>query len=58
MTSNIPKNFLFVSPEKVAKDIIKAIEKRRNVIYTPFFWKYIMFIIKSIPENIFKKLKL
>lgn len=58
MTSNIPKNFLFVSPEKVAQDIIKAIEKRRNVIYTPFFWKYIMFIIKSIPENIFKKLKL
>lgn len=58
MTSDIPKIFLFVSPEKVAKDIINAIEKRKNVIYTPFFWKYIMFIIKSIPENIFKKLKI
>jgi hypothetical protein len=34
------------------------VKKRRNVIYTPFFWRYIMLIIRNIPEPIFKKLKI
>jgi hypothetical protein len=58
MTKDIPKNPLFAEPESVAKDIILAIEKEKSIIYTPFFWRYIMLIIKSIPESIFKKLKL
>lgn len=49
---------LVVSPEKVAKSIHNAIEHGKNTIYTPWFWRYIMIIIKSIPNLIFKKLKL
>ncbi|MDG3086934.1 SDR family oxidoreductase [Vibrio hannami] len=51
-------DLLTVTPDKVAKDIISAIEKKRDVIYTPFFWKYIMLIIKSIPRTVFKRLGL
>jgi short-subunit dehydrogenase len=51
-------NILVSSPEKVAKDINNAILKKKSVIYTPSFWWIIMFIIKTIPEIIFKKLKL
>ncbi|MEM7631635.1 MAG: hypothetical protein AAF227_06410 [Pseudomonadota bacterium] len=40
----------------MASDILKAVRKRRNVIYTPFFWRWIMLIIRLIPEPIFKKL--
>lgn len=58
MTTDYPKNFLFVSPQKVAKDILNAIHNNKDVIYTPFYWKYILRIIKSIPENIYKKLSL
>lgn len=59
MTQNLklPKA-LVATPDKVAQDICRAIEKKSNTIYTPFFWAYIMLIIKFIPEKIFKKLKL
>jgi short-subunit dehydrogenase len=49
---------LVASPEKVAADIEKAIRQRRNRIYTPWFWRPIMRVIKSLPEPIFKRLKL
>jgi short-subunit dehydrogenase len=49
---------LIASRETVAKAIVKALEKKKNSIYVPFFWWGIMTIIKSIPEPIFKKLKL
>jgi decaprenylphospho-beta-D-erythro-pentofuranosid-2-ulose 2-reductase len=49
---------LVAAPEKVAQDICKAIEKKSDSIYTPFFWWGIMTIIKAIPTAIFKKLKL
>ncbi|MCP4696193.1 MAG: SDR family oxidoreductase [Gammaproteobacteria bacterium] len=58
MTAAMPKNFLFVSPARVAKDIEQAIAKRKKVLYTPWFWQWIMLIIKLIPERIFVNLKL
>ncbi|MDF2859443.1 MAG: short-chain dehydrogenase [Neobacillus sp.] len=50
--------FLVASPQKVARDIYLGIQKSKNIIYTPFFWKWIMLIIKNIPEVVFKKMKL
>jgi short-subunit dehydrogenase len=58
MTWGLPGMFLVATPDAVAEDILKAVKKRRNVIYTPFFWRYIMLIICNIPEPIFKKLKI
>lgn len=55
LTWGLPGLFLVASPDNVARDILKAVEKRRNVLYTPFFWRYIMAIIRSVPEPIFKK---
>ena len=34
------------------------IKKKKDVLYTPFFWRWIMLIIRMVPERIFKKLKL
>lgn len=56
MTWGIEGMFLVATPDKVATDILKAVDRKQNVIYTPFFWRYIMLIIRSIPEFIFKKL--
>lgn len=58
MTAEFDKGPLWATPEQVANDIIKAIEKGRNTLYTPWFWFGIMTIIKSVPEFIFKKLSL
>lgn len=58
MTREFKKGFLWASPEKVAKDIQAAIKKKKDVVYTPWFWRYIMMIINAIPETLFKRLKL
>ena len=48
--------FLVTSPEKTAKIISEGIRKNKPVVYVSFIWRYIMFVIKLIPERIFKKL--
>ncbi len=53
-----PGSPLVASAEKVATDIHRAILKKKNTLYTPWFWRIIMTIICSVPERIFKKLKL
>jgi len=54
---NLPK-LLTAHPQEVAKAIYQAVIQKRNVIYVKWFWRWIMLIIKTIPESIFKKLKL
>jgi len=49
---------LTAQPTEVASAIVKAAKAKKNVLYVKWFWRYIMLIIKSIPEFIFKKLKL
>lgn len=49
---------LTAEPAEVAKDILKAQQKKKNTIYTKWFWRFIMMIITSIPEFVFKKTKL
>jgi short-subunit dehydrogenase len=59
MTENLKlPPMLTAQPLDVAKDIFKAAKAKKNTIYTKWFWRYIMLIIKSIPEFMFKKLKL
>lgn len=49
---------LTASPEQVATAILRAHEKRRDVIYVFGRWRLVMAIITAIPEVIFKKLSL
>ena len=58
MTADIPKSPLFSSTEIVGKHIFNAIEKKKDIAYVPGFWRIVMFIIKHIPESIFKKMNL
>lgn len=58
MTAHLPKGPLFSTPDKIADGILNAIAKRRDIVYLPRFWAVIMFMIRSIPQAIFKKLNL
>jgi short-subunit dehydrogenase len=58
MTAEIPKNALFTAPGVVAAAILRAAERRRDVVYVPGFWRAVMWVIRSIPEKVFKRLKL
>lgn len=59
MTAGFPnKGALWSTPDKVADDTYRAVQRGMSVIYTPWFWRPIMWIIRSIPEAIFKRLSL
>jgi short-subunit dehydrogenase len=58
MTADLKKNALFASPETVARGMLRAADKGRDEVYLPGFWRLIMFIIRSIPEGVFKRMKL
>jgi len=43
-------------PDQVAESVFKGYRKGRNTIYTLWMWRYIMLIIRHVPEFVFKKL--
>ena len=45
-----------IEPEKAADDILKAIQKRKQVIYTASIWRWIMLAIQHMPSFIFRRL--
>ncbi len=53
----LPK-LLTAKPEEVADAVYKAVSRKKNTIYVKWFWRWIMLIIKSIPEPLFKKMRL
>lgn len=58
MTYGMQGLFLIASPEYVGTRIVRALENGRDVVYLPWFWRYIMLVLKLIPESLFKRLKL
>lgn len=58
MTKDFPKSFLWAKPVDVGYDIYKSVLKGKSVVYTPWFWRFIMLIIKNIPETLFKRMSL
>jgi len=50
--------FLVIPPEKAAADIWRAMKKRRQLVYTPWIWRYIMLVIRNIPSVIFRRLSI
>jgi len=59
MTENmdLPEK-LTATPNAVAEDIFEAQQKKKDILYTKWIWKYIMCIIRHIPETIFKKMNI
>jgi short-subunit dehydrogenase len=59
MTENIKTPApLTAEPEEVAHAIWAGIQKKKNIVYVRWFWRWIMLIIRNIPEGIFKRMKL
>ena len=58
MTAAFPKGGLWAQPEQVARDIVRAMDRGASVAYTPWFWRWIMLVIRHIPEFVFKRIRL
>jgi len=52
------KTMWVVSPESAAKQIWKAIRRKRQTVYVPGRWRYVMFIIKYMPSFIFRRMSI
>lgn len=50
--------YITASTQRVAKDIVKGFKRRSSVVYTMWLWRYIMAVVRLIPECIFKRLNM
>jgi short-subunit dehydrogenase len=58
MTAALKKSPLFASARRVGRGIHRAIERRQDVVYIPWFWRPVMMVIRGLPERLFKRLHL
>ncbi len=58
MTAGLPRNLLYTTARRAGRSIHRAIEARRDVAYIPWFWRPVMALIRSLPESVFKRLRL
>lgn len=59
MTAHIArKGPLWATPEAIAPAIVKALDRGTPVVYVPGIWRWIMLVIRLIPEKIFRRLSL
>jgi len=59
MTAGFTKGALWATPERVARDIVRAIDAGASrEIYVPGFWRAIMAIIRAVPERLFVRTRL
>jgi decaprenylphospho-beta-D-erythro-pentofuranosid-2-ulose 2-reductase len=58
MTAGMRQGPLFASARRAGRAVHRAIERRRDVAYIPWFWRPIMAIVRALPEPVFKRLRL
>ena len=45
-------------PAEVAAAVVRAVRRRRDVVYVRRIRRPLMFIVRAVPERVFKRLKL
>jgi len=57
MTVNHKKNILFARPPTVAAAIVRAIDAGKAEAYVPWFWRFIMAIVRAVPDPLFRRIR-
>ena len=58
LTYGRPGIFLPGSPAGVARDIVRGIRRNQRTVYTSRMWALILFVIRNLPDFIFRRLSL
>lgn len=58
MTEAFKKGILWTSPERVSKRIYWSLNNSPDVVYVPFYWRYIMLVVRLMPRTVFKAIRL
>lgn len=56
MTADMRQNFLFISGERAGRGVYDAMISPRAVVYLPWYWRWLMAVVRLMPEPIFAKL--
>jgi decaprenylphospho-beta-D-erythro-pentofuranosid-2-ulose 2-reductase len=56
MTAHLRQSRLFADPDTIGRGIVRAIDRRKDVVYLPAVWAPIMLMVRSIPQPVFKRL--
>ena len=57
MTATHAKNALFASPARVARDIVRAVDRGAREVFVPWYWACIMAVVRNTPEPLFQRLR-
>lgn len=58
MTAHLPRGILACSADRAGQLCARAIRRRADIAYIPGYWRWIMLVIRILPEFVFKRLKI
>lgn len=58
LLENADKTFWVISPEEAARQIVEAIQQKKQVAYVPGRWRWVSLVIQLIPSFIFRRLNI
>ena len=56
MTAGLPVPPFAGEPDGVARDVVRAIDRGRPVVYAPAIWRWIMLVIRMLPRFVMRKI--
>jgi decaprenylphospho-beta-D-erythro-pentofuranosid-2-ulose 2-reductase len=56
MTAGLKSPPFAGEPEQVAMDVVRAMDRRKPVVYTPGIWALVMFVIRFLPRFVMRKI--
>lgn len=56
MTAHLPRSPLMAEPERVAADIERALRGSGGIVYSPWYWRPVMWVLRLLPPFIFRRL--
>ena len=57
MTTDLDAPPFAGEPEQVARDVLRAIDRRAPVVYTPRIWRWVMAVIQALPRSIMRRIQ-
>ena len=57
MTAGLPVPPFAGEPEAVARDVARAMDAGRSLVYTPAVWRWVMLVIRALPRAILRRVQ-
>ena len=56
MTAGLPTPPFAGEPDDVARDVVRAIDRGKPVVYAPGIWRLVMLAIRMLPRLVMRKI--